>query len=266
MSNDDKIIKYIMLSQMKGIGPVTQNSLLKMFGDIDSLFALKEENMRSAGADKVIGEKRLKLFLQSRDDKDLFIASKQILTDSVSKNVEVITHEDERFPLRFANISDMPVVLYIKGDLRINDHHKSVGIVGARRCTSDGKNKAIMITTESVNEGTAIISGIAKGIDSYAHTAAIKSHGYTIAVLGNGVDICYPQEHSKLYEQIMVQGCVLSEYPPGTKPREYLFPQRNRLIAALSDMLYVVDVGRNSGTKSTIKNASRYGRQVIAVS
>ncbi len=123
--------------------------------------------------------------------------------------------------------------------------------------------KAIGIASGAANNGIAVISGMAKGIDSYAHTAALKSGGYTIAVLGNGPDICYPREHDRLYDTIASQGCILSEYPPGTKPREYLFPKRNRLIAALSDRLYVIDAGRNSGTASTVESSQKYGREVI---
>ena len=99
----------------------------------------------------------------------------------------------------------------------------------------------------------------------YAHTAAIKEGGYTIAVLGNGPEICYPKEHERLYEEISKNGCILSEYPPGTEPREYHFPKRNRLIAALSDRLYVIDAGRISGTKTTTQNAVKYGREVYAL-
>ena len=107
--------------------------------------------------------------------------------------------------------------------------------------------------------------GYAKGIDSYAHTAALKKEGYTISVLGNGVDICYPKEHERLYEEIMLKGCVLSEYPPETMPREFRFPKRIRLIAALSDELYVVDAGRHSGTETTIKACEFYKRTVTRI-
>ena len=106
---------------------------------------------------------------------------------------------------------------------------------------------------------------MAKGIDSYAHTAALKSHGYTIAVFGNGVDICYPKEHARLYEEIAEHGCIVSEYPPGTQPREYTFPKRNRLIAALSDKLYVIGAGRNSGTKSTVEYGKKYSKEIVEI-
>ena len=132
-------------------------------------------------------------------------------------------------------------------------------------CTMEGKEKAIDIATYSVKGNTAVISGMAKGIDSYAHTAALRNQGYTIAVLGNGTDICYPKEHEKLYEKIAEQGCILSEYPLGTLPRRYNFPKRNRLIAALSDKLYVIDPDRNSGTISTVESSKKYGREVIGL-
>lgn len=103
---------------------------------------------------------------------------------------------------------------------------------------------------------------MAKGIDSYAQTACIKNNGYTVAVLGNGPDICYPEEHRSLYESIIRFGCIISEYPPGTRPYQYMFPARNRIIAALSDDLFVIDKGCRSGTESTIKAAHQYNHPV----
>ena len=99
-------------------------------------------------------------------------------------------------------------------------------------------------------------------MDSYAHTSAIKSGGQTIAVLGNGVDICYPKEHRNLYEAICDNGAIVSEYAPGTIPQRYHFPRRNRIIAAFSEEIYVIDAGGRSGTKSTVEAAVRYGRGV----
>jgi DNA processing protein len=147
--------------------------------------------------------------------------------------------------------------------LRINEFTGCAAIVGARGWTAEGKGMAIDFATRAVESGSAVISGMAKGIDSYAHTAALKANGYTIAVLGNGVDICYPKEHDKLYAEIVKRGCVLSEYPPGTEPREYFFPKRNRLIAALSDKIYVVEAGRHSGTQTTVESGRKYSKTVV---
>ena len=136
---------------------------------------------------------------------------------------------------------------------------------GSEGVPAKGGDTVIAMIRDAVMEQCAVISGMAKGIDSYAHTAAIKEGGYTIAVLGSGPDICYPKEHQVLYEAIISCGCILSEYPPGTEPRRYMFPRRNRLIAALSDELYVIEAGRYSGTQSTVETCMRYGPAVIRI-
>lgn len=263
ISNDEIKLRYIMLTQMKGLGPVTHNALLDICGGIDKCFSVDYDDLANSDAAKRIGLKRIGSFVLQREDKDIRRRAEEILDNSVSLGISIVTCEDECFPVRFRNINDVPVVLYAKGNMKINEFESSIGVVGARRCLREGKEKAIDIATSAVIDAKAVISGMAKGIDSYAHTAAIKMHGYTIAVLGNGVDICYPKEHEKLYEEIAEHGCVISEYPPGTLPREYYFPKRNRLIAGLSDKLYVIDAGRNSGALSTVEYSLKYGREVI---
>lgn len=278
---------------MNEIGPVTQNAMLEVCGDINTVFAIdgmkeldscnglwdaahmhdEEKGMdratvgKKAELEKRIGKKRLQMFLEQKDEKNLWDRAEMIWRGVRESGIEVITREDERYPERFLWLNDiltsMPVLLYAKGTMRINDFQESVGVVGARRCSSDGKNEAIVVVRKAMDRKVAVISGMAKGIDAYAHTASLKAQGYTIAVLGNGVDICYPREHGRLYEAIADHGCILSEYPPGTTPRGYMFPRRNRLIAALSDTLYIVDAGRNSGTRSTAEFAVKYGREVI---
>lgn len=106
---------------------------------------------------------------------------------------------------------------------------------------------------------------MAKGIDSYAHTAVLKNGGYTVAVLGNGLDQCYPGEHQNLMECIIRQGMVLSEYPPGTPPYRYNFPRRNRIIAALLEELYVIESGSRSGARTTVEYCEKYGHRVFWV-
>jgi len=262
MIDEEKMIKYLVLTLMKGIGPVTQNALLDMCGGIDWCFLMEAKELLALDTNGKLKKSRINSFVSQRSDKELWSRAEGIIKEAYKKGIGIIVREDRDYPYRFDHISDMPIVLYVKGSLKINDHSLSVGIVGARRCTAEGKEKAIEQARSAVNDGAALISGMAKGIDSYAHTAALKSHGYTVAVLGSGVDICYPREHEKLYEEIARSGCILSEYPPGTQPREYYFPLRNRLIAALSDWLYVIEAGRHSGTVSTVENGEKYGRKV----
>ena len=248
---------------MKGFGPVTQNALLAVCGDIDSCFCAGCAELMSRDGMQLLGQKRIGSFVSQREDGRLWDLAERILQSLELSGMDAVTAEDPAYPERFRNIKDMPTILYIKGELRINEFKSSIGIVGARRCTKEGKEEAIDIASGAVNANAAVISGMAKGIDSYAHTAALKNQGYTIAVLGNGADICYPKEHEKLYEKIAEHGCILSEYTPGILPREYHFPKRNRLIAALSDKLYVIDAGRHSGTATTVENGRKYGREVI---
>ena len=265
----ENLLRYIWLSNISGFGVVSQNRLLELCGNIERCFSqhaddLVEKDRMCAARDR-IGRKRLEIFLRSRDLWQDRKRAEAVIEECGGKDIDIITGDDARYPERFAGLPDMPVVLYAKGKLRINDFARSSGIIGARRCTENGKQSAIEITYNEVKEGTAIISGMAKGIDSYAHTATLKKEGYTIAVLGNGVDICYPEEHKRLYEAIAKEGCIVSEYPPGKEARNYSFPRRNRLIAALSDILFVIDAGSHSGTESTIKACELYGKRVLRV-
>ena len=153
----------------------------------------------------------------------------------------------------------------IKGITQKSALHQTVGIVGARRCTQEAKQQVIDLTQKLVSANVTIVSGMAKGIDAYAHTVCLKSGGSTVAVLGNGLDICYPREHNKLMECIINNGLVVSEYPPGTPPTRYHFPKRNRLISAWSDQLYVIAPGKGSGALITAEYAQRYGRKVFVL-
>ena len=137
--------------------------------------------------------------------------------------------------------------------------------MGARRCTQEAKKYCAEITRECISNDEIVISGMAKGIDACAATVCINSGAYTVAIVGNGLDICYPAEHERLMERIKEKGVVLSEYPPGTEPSNYTFPQRNRLIAAWSDRLIVIAAGRGSGAMITADYVRQYGKEVLFV-
>lgn len=264
----ENILRYVWLSLIPGFGVVSQNKLIRLCKGIENCFLadadelLYKDSLRDVP--ERIGRSRLEAFIKGREKQEEERA-RAVVKECRQKHISIITPDDPAYPYRFWGLPDMPFVLYARGSLQINNYKKAIGIVGARRCSAGGKQSAIMIAYDEVGKGAAIISGMAKGVDSYAHTAALKKEGYTIAVLGNGVDICYPIEHEKLYEEIAAKGCVLSEYPPGTRPREFRFPERNRLIAALSDELYVVDTGHHSGTETTAKACDLYRRIVTRI-
>lgn len=265
MLQKETILKYIILAGIPGIGPVGQNGLLEISRDINRLFEMSEEKLLDADKDGFVGRNRISLFVNGRADEENRNKAESVYSDCESKGIRIITKESSEYPKRFAGIQDMPILLYVNGTLRINEYMNAIGIIGARRCSVEGKEKAISVATESIDNHGMVISGMAKGIDSYAQTAALKTAGYTIAVLGNGPDVCYPKEHQALFDAIAKQGCVLSEYPPGTIPHRYMFPRRNRIIAGLSDEIYVIDAGRNSGTESTVEYCKKYGRRIEVI-
>lgn len=261
MSEDNIFLYYLVLTKIPGFGSVRQNRLLDLCGgDIEWCFTadLGAETKPVNPSD----EKLIRMFVSRREDDALFEQAQRVLEESREKGIQLICRQDHNYPERFRGIADIPVLLYVKGNLKINEFRHSVGIIGARRCTRDGRDRTIKLTKTAIADGKAVISGMAKGIDSYAHTAAVLENGYTIAVLGCGPDVCYPSEHRALYEEIIAKGCILSEYPPSTTPREYMFHRRNRLIAALSDELYIIEAGRNSGTESTAAFCKLFGRKV----
>ena len=265
--NEEQIIYYILITLMPDLGPISRNRLLSLCGNINNCFSISADELclRDSTQKKHgrIGEKKIRSFIASRNEAEYRARAEKIYRTCEDKNIVVIPKCDCRYPEKFPASEDMPVVIYAAGALRINEFQRTIGIIGARRCTPEGKENAIDLAQSATDNGIPIISGMAKGIDSYSHTAALKAGGYTIAVLGSGPDICYPKEHQRLYEEIILHGTVISEYPPGTPPHHYMFPQRNRLIAALSDDLYVIDTGRHSGTNSTVEFGMKYNRRIF---
>ena len=183
-----------------------------------------------------------------------------------ARQIRILTYDDPDYPLAFSRIPDMPLVLYCTGDPRWLNEPGAVGIVGSRKPTEYGLNAAADIGGELAKNGAIIVSGLADGLDSAGHRAAVKNDCPTIAVMGVPIDRTYPAANAALRQKIEQKGCVISEYPPYS---EYVGPncflQRNRLIAALSSAVLVVEAREKSGTMSTVAHAERYGKPVYAV-
>ncbi len=267
---------YLALTSMEGIGIVTQNRLLTVCGGIRNCFSMdKAEILRADELSRRIVEsetgtvgiskKRVEDFVRERNSDRTKETVDALLKSCEKVDIQILTREDPPYPDRFRSLPEMPLLLYAKGDLRINTFKCSLGIIGARRCTPSGKDLSISLARKAVEQGICVISGMAKGIDSYAQTAGLKNNGYTIAVLANGLDICYPPEHAALMDRLAADGTIISEYPPGTRPFKYRFPMRNRLIAALSDQLFIIDAGRHSGTGTTAEYCRKYGKLVFSI-
>ena len=180
--------------------------------------------------------------------------------------VRILTFEDPDYPLAFSRIPDMPLVLYCTGDPVWLNEPGAMGIVGSRKPSEYGLQAAADIGGALARSGAIIVSGLADGLDSAGHRAAVKNGRPTIAVMGVPIDHTYPASNLALRHQIEQNGCVISEYPPrGGTPGAAGFLQRNRLIAALSSALLVVEAREKSGTMSTVGHAERYGKPVYAV-
>ena len=170
----------------------------------------------------------------------------------------------KRYPLRMGGLSKMPKKLYIKGSLPEEDV-PTVAIVGARACSSYGKMQALRFARYFSENGIQVLSGLARGVDKEAHRGALLGPTPTFAILGSGADVCYPKEHRLLYDDIIRQGGVISEYPPGTPPRAIHFPPRNRIISALSDVILVIEATKRSGALITVDFALEQGRPIYAL-
>lgn len=182
----------------------------------------------------------------------------------INKKIEVISKGMPSYPELLAEIKDPPQKLYYIGDINILKK-RCAAIVGSRNTNQYGRSTAVEIAMKLAAYDVAVVSGMARGIDTCAHRGALKAGGKTVAVLGCGVDICYPKENSNLKKELEEKGLILSEYPPGTEPMPYYFPQRNRIISGLSELTAVIQARNNSGSLITAELAAEQGREVCAV-
>lgn len=178
--------------------------------------------------------------------------------------IEMIKYGERAYPAVLTEIKNPPKELYYTGDLKILDE-TCAAVVGSRTTTAYGRNTAKAIGRKLAGHGVTVVSGMAMGIDTCAHEGALDANGSTVAVLGCGIDICYPPENKSLKAEIERKGLVLSEYPPGTPADRYNFPNRNRIISGLSAITVVVQARNRSGAMITAECAAEQGREVLAV-
>lgn len=185
---------------------------------------------------------------------------------NLDKNkIKTIKLEDSTYPEKLKEIYNPPKTIYLIGNEKLLNQ-KSIAIIGCRECSRYGAENAYKFGYELAKENICVISGFAKGIDTYSHKGAVSAKGKTIAVLGCGLDIIYPPENIELYKQILLQGgAIISEYPLGSKPEKYHFPERNRIISGLSSGVLVIEAKKKSGTMITVDFALEQGREVYAV-
>ncbi|TAN39628.1 MAG: DNA-protecting protein DprA [Nitrospirae bacterium] len=248
---------WIGLSMVSDIGPAISKKLLAAFGSpreifsagMNDLLAVKGLNAERAGG------------IKSFDHWDL--VDRQLL-ESARKSIRIVHYNDTNYPEVLKEVEGAPLVLYMKGEYRPEDRF-AVAVVGARKYSDYGETVTRRISFELASAGFTIVSGMARGIDTFSHTSALAAGGRTVAVLGSGLDIYYPPENRGLMEKISGAGCALSEFPPGTQPNKENFPRRNRLISGLSLGVLVVEAAAGSGSLITARYALEQNREVFAV-
>jgi len=252
----DKIRYWIGFNRVSGIGPTRLRTLLDAFGNLETAWHAPAEDLLAAG----LGPKTVQTLVETRERLDL----DQEIARVAALGIHVTTWQDEDYPVRLKDIYSPPPVLYVWGEIKPQDRW-AAAVVGTRRATAYGKAIAREVSGALAASGVTVISGLARGIDSIAHQAALEAGGRTLAVLGSGLDLIYPPEHRKLAESIVENGAILSDYPLGTRPESRNFPPRNRIISGLSMAVIVVEAGVGSGALITADFAVEQGREVFAV-
>ena len=256
MSSRDTLKYWVGFSRIPGIGRIRVSQLKEHFGSLEDAWKAQETELRRAGLD-------------SRSVDNLLLLRGKIALDAEMEkleryNVSVLTCEDPRYPARLKEIHDYPPVLYVRGNL-ISTDEPCLAVVGTRRPSIYGRQVTEEVASDLARSKITITSGLAKGIDSIAHRAALDVTGKTVAVFASGLDIVYPAENAKLAQAIMEQGALISEYPLGVKPKPENFPLRNRIMSGLSLGVLVVEAGERSGALITAFQAVEQNREVFAI-
>ncbi len=233
----DPLAYWIAFNKVRGIGPARLRALLDFFGSAEAAWLAPTAALVEVGLDR----RSLGNLLEARKKLDLDAE----LVKLRMAGINVLTWEDPRYPARLLAINDSPPVLYLRGELRPEDDW-AVAVVGTRTASVYGKEAARVLAGDLARAGVTIVSGLATGIDTQAHRAALEAGGRTLAVLGSGLDIIYPWDNKKLAEDIVQHGALVSEYALGVQPEAGNFPPRNRIISGLSRGVIVVEAGEKA--------------------
>ena len=254
---EDRLWYWHWLCGVEKLSPEKKIRLLRFMPDPERLYNIEEKELTGQN---ILTPREMVLFLDSRKDTDGIWKNYDRMKE---KGIRLITLEDREYPRKLFHIYGPPCGLYVKGRLP-SEHEKSAAIVGARKCSLYGKEMARRTGRILAAADIQVISGMAAGIDRAAHEGAMET-GVTFAILGCGTDQCYPIENYDIYSQIPVIGGLISEFPPGSRPEGWHFPQRNRLISGLSDLVAVIEARKRSGSLITAEYALDQGKEVFAL-
>ncbi len=255
MSESD-IRYWVGFNKVSGIGAARLRALLDYFGDLEIAWNAPAHDLQQAGLDR----RSLANLLKARGALDLDAEMERLERGRVG----VLTWDDPDYPRNLREVYNHPPVLYLRGSIEKRDEW-AVAVVGTRRASVYGKEAARMMGSGLAGAGVTVVSGLARGIDAVGHRACLDAGGRTIAVLGCGVDVVYPQQNARLAAEIVERGALVSEYALGTRPEASNFPPRNRIISGLTLGTVVVEADLGSGALITADFAAEQGREVFAV-
>lgn len=254
--NEESLKYWIALKAVEEVGCVGFRTLLAAFGSPEAVFRASAATLKVIPGIGPITADHIRSFSGWKTaEREIALAEKL--------GVAVVTCRDPLYPQNLLNIYDYPPFLYVRGSFCSNEI--GVAIVGSRLASTHGKYITEKLARELAMQGIAVVSGLARGIDSAAHRGALAGKGRTIAVLGCGLDIVYPPENEALAAEIAAHGAIVTEFPFGTPPNAPNFPARNRIISGISLGVVVVEAGEKSGSLITARIASEQGRSVFAV-
>ncbi|MBI2095475.1 MAG: DNA-protecting protein DprA [Candidatus Omnitrophica bacterium] len=260
MKTADELVQVVALSLVENLGPVTFKKLVEEFGSVQAVWEAGKRGLsRLARVKKIAANVPRDLGSEAFLDR----AAEEIKTAG-DHGVEIVTFFDARYPADLKEIFDPPILLYVQGDLP-EEGLPEIAVIGSREASLYGARMARSIARGLAAAGAAVVSGMARGVDSQAHEGALEADGVTVAVLGGGLSRLYPPENRRLAARIAKKGAVISEYPMRRFPEPGNFPVRNRIISGLSRAVVVVEAREKSGALITVDAALEQGRDVFAV-
>lgn len=248
---------YIALNMLDGIGPIKVRAMIDALGSPEAIFGASFEVLTRVDG---IGPRLAERIAEAPDRLDLRAESRR----AEKVGARIVTFLDDEYPAPLREIHDPPLALYVRGDLLPRDRH-AVGVVGSRSATQYGRMVADRLAYQLGKVGFAVISGLARGVDTAAHQGAMNAGGRTGAVIGSALDRLYPPENAGLADRIAGHGFVMSEFHMGVEPGRTTFPMRNRIVSGLCQGVVVIEAGRGSGALITCNQAMEQGRLVFAV-
>ncbi len=254
---DNGLLYQISLTLIPNIGPVQAKQLLEHFGDAQTVFKAKKRDLSFVEG---IGEIKAK----SIKDFDRFKEAENEITFCQKHHIQPLFLKDANYPQRLLHCYDAPTVLYYRGNADLN-HSKIISIIGTRSHTDYGRTVTEGLIEALQPQNILVVSGLAFGIDGVAHKASVKNNVPTVGVLAHGLDSIYPAQHKSLAKDMLLNGGLLTEFRKSTQPDRYNFPQRNRIVAGMSDATVVIETDKKGGSMITAELAYNYNRDLFAV-